>query len=754
MKSFFAILVWLAPLAAQELVVNYLGGLRPASTAFDAPVTGPAGIAVTRDGRYLYVTQGARALVLRYDLRERSVLPITVPGLAADLTSITVDNDGTALVPLRGQIARIELDGRITTPGITFPPLNSGMTAVAVIGRLNEGPTRTAIVGGFGTSFDQRRLWLHIPPSTTAQSGAIGTSCNSVFCDNSALPADGPPDRFRANRLWSVAIGLDTPRYPVYFTDDGRGRAEVGSVARIVSGTLTVLGHATLAAIPMGSTGNRLAAPSGLALDASGALIVADTGNHRILRRTAAGVWSVLAGTGGRGSRGDGGPALNAEFFEPRSLSIDASGTLYVHDSGNGFLRRILPNGTLERINVIGTQSETLIQDLVLPDVTAITTGADGQIYVASQARMVEVDARGRATYVAGTGQYGAGGEGVPATEAPIQRTSGMTVDREGRLIWSELYRIRRLELNGTVNTIAGRGEARSVNASGYDPDPVPARSAFLQPTTLWAETDGSLLISDGSLVRRLRDGNISSVTGVRWFTEYADGLPAIFTQPNHRGVGLYAARDGRIVFDGDSTRSLRFVDAEGLVWTQPLPGMRVQSLAPAPDGSTYVLVDRPGLGVSNVSSRLLSVAPNGAITGLSRDLRQPGVNPIRPGQPLSEVSTDFTSGPMASDGRGFLYLWESSQRRLLVVGEVSTVTVDSVPSGQRITVDGVAVETPQLFRWLPGEYHTVEAPAEIGDGVPFSSWTHGAGRSVTWMPPGGNSRVVVRFGTPAAGGN
>lgn len=61
----------------------------------------------------------------------------------------------------------------------------------------------------------------------------------------------------------------------------------------------------------------------------------------------------------------------------------------------------------------------------------------------------------------------------------------------------------------------------------------------------------------------------------------------------------------------------------------------------------------------------------------------------------------------IASDSRGFVYLWDLMARRVVVVGEPSTVEVDTSPPGFPVMVDGIPVPTPQTFQWLPGEYHT-----------------------------------------------
>lgn len=765
-------LIWLILLAgglrAQDLVVNYLGGVRPTVVGFDARITDAAAIGVSPDGRLLYVTQAARRLVLRYDLRARTVDAIPVPGLAESVSTIAVNDDGTALVPLGAQVARLELDGKITTPGIPFAPRGPTLHPLLLkaVAHPGSGPGRNAIIGIYGDRAIEGLFFLvvTVASGTSGNTSSLGIvdalGCFASNCSNASLPPNSPARSYRAQQIWGLAMGsvagpTGGTQHLAYFTDPN---SPVGFFSGIVGvirqdQTVTILGHPGLAAIPMGTIGARLWKPTGIVLDSGGNLLVADTGNHRILRRTPAGVWSVFAGTGVRGARGDGGPALNAELFEPRSLALDTQGVLYIHDSGNGLLRRILPSGVIERIGDEageGGETETLIQDLPLPNVTAMTTDAQGQLYIATQARIVRVDPRGRASYIVGTGQSGRSNDGVRASEAPIEQTRGLAVDPQGRLIWSENFRMRRLEPSGLAYTIAGRGVQADVNRGAYDADPVPALQAYLQPTALSTAVDGSLLIAHGTWLRRLRDGQITSVTGLPWCDAYADGIPAIFACTAQRGAGLLALPDGRIAYDGATGGAVRVIDQEGFVntWAR-LPGYQIQSMAPGPNGSLYALLYRFSTTGTQTYYLLARISATGQVTWLSSDTRTAQLAALRPGQPIGRWP--FIDGsPMVSDNRGLLYMWDSITRRILVIGEVSSVMVDTEPSGQRVLVDGNPVVTPQVFRWLPGEYHSAEAAA-TADGAGFTAWTHGTGRQVTWLPPGGPSRVVGRFASSAA---
>ncbi len=95
------------------------------------------------------------------------------------------------------------------------------------------------------------------------------------------------------------------------------------------------------------ATSAHLDTPIDVAVDVRGNVYVADKGNHRIRRVDAAGIITTYAGTGSPGFSGDGGPAADAQLANPASLAIDAAGALYIADTGNHRIRRISPSGVI-----------------------------------------------------------------------------------------------------------------------------------------------------------------------------------------------------------------------------------------------------------------------------------------------------------------------------------------------------------------------------------------------------------------------
>ena len=96
---------------------------------------------------------------------------------------------------------------------------------------------------------------------------------------------------------------------------------------------------------PAGIVG--LSRPRGMAMDKAGNLFIADSQSHRVLKATAAGVLSPVAGTGTAGFSGDGGSALSAQLSFPQDVDLDPAGNLYIADAGNQRVRRVNPEGII-----------------------------------------------------------------------------------------------------------------------------------------------------------------------------------------------------------------------------------------------------------------------------------------------------------------------------------------------------------------------------------------------------------------------
>jgi hypothetical protein len=96
------------------------------------------------------------------------------------------------------------------------------------------------------------------------------------------------------------------------------------------------------------ATSAQLHSPNGLAVDSAGNLYIADTGNVPI-RKVSSGVITTVAGNGTVGFSGDGGSAVNAEFYSPAGIALDSLGNLYIADTYNNCIRK-LSNGVITTV--------------------------------------------------------------------------------------------------------------------------------------------------------------------------------------------------------------------------------------------------------------------------------------------------------------------------------------------------------------------------------------------------------------------
>ena len=85
----------------------------------------------------------------------------------------------------------------------------------------------------------------------------------------------------------------------------------------------------------------QLSFPAAVAVDASGNVYTADTGNHRLRMVTSDGKIATIAGTGDAGYNGDDGPGVEMELYNPAGIAVDGQGNIFVSDTGNNRVRQL-----------------------------------------------------------------------------------------------------------------------------------------------------------------------------------------------------------------------------------------------------------------------------------------------------------------------------------------------------------------------------------------------------------------------------
>ncbi|HWF07133.1 MAG TPA: NHL repeat-containing protein [Bryobacteraceae bacterium] len=241
---------------------------------------------------------------------------------------------------------------------------------------------------------------------------------------------------------------------------------------------------------------------SGIAADSAGNLYVADTHNRRIRKISTSGIITTVAGNGVNDYAGDGGSALNAALSNPLGVAIDGSGNLYIADTGNDRIRKVAPAGLIISIAGNGTNGyagdggPASAAELNAPSRIAVDT--EGSIYFSDTGNNVvrRISTGGTITTVAGNGQYGFAGDGSQAVAAMLANPQGLAVDAQGGVIIADAdnRRIRYVDTNGVITTIAGNGS----NTLSGDGRP-PLSTGFGSPADVAVDSAGNIYIADSA---------------------------------------------------------------------------------------------------------------------------------------------------------------------------------------------------------------------------------------------------------------
>ncbi len=307
----------------------------------------------------------------------------------------------------------------------------------------------------------------------------------------------------------------------------------------------------------------RLINPTGVAVDNSGNVFIADRTYCKISKVSAqTGDISTVAGTGTCYYSGDGGPATSAMLNDPSGVAVDKSGNIFIADTLNCLVREVsaqtgnistvagtLPDPTgglhcgYSGDGGLGTSAKVWFPNDVAVD-------GSGNVFIAdtsSCAIRVVFSSTGIISTVAGSGSCGYSGDGGPATTAQINLPYGVTVDSSGNIFIADTSNcvIRKVSSSNLhISTVAGNYSV----GCGYSSDGGPATSATLnQPSGVAVDSSGDVFIADyyNSVIREVSasTGNISTFAGV--------AVP----DPNHAGqmIGFPAySGDGYVGTDAE----------------------------------------------------------------------------------------------------------------------------------------------------------------------------------------------------------
>jgi NHL repeat len=375
---------------------------------------------------------------------------------------------------------------------------------------------------------------------------------------------DPPEDQVSTSRVNAAA--------PFYYVANAEmARLSVAAVLALLVcwETLYVNGQSA-AALPL------LRYPNGLVLASDGSLYISDIGTHQILKLVGR-TLTIVAGTGAGGYAGDGGPAARAALHAPHAVAFDDAGRLLVADTYNHRIRRIDRQGVITTVAGTGTAAYSgdggPATAAALNGPQDIAIGRDGAIFIADTYNTVirRIDATGAITTFAGS-EPGLGGDGGPATKALLNIPSAVAIAPDGAVYISDAgnSRIRRVSVEGIIETIAGSGGGSGLGGAGFAGDGGPAgQSKAFSAMGLRLSAGGDLYISDSgnNRLRVIRGGTIATLAGAGRVGFGGDGgaaVAAVLNTPQKIAV----AADGRVFIADRGNGRVRMVDAKGAIST------------------------------------------------------------------------------------------------------------------------------------------------------------------------------------------
>jgi sugar lactone lactonase YvrE len=300
----------------------------------------------------------------------------------------------------------------------------------------------------------------------------------------------------------------------------------------------------------------RFAGPSGVAVDGSGSVYVADQVNHTIRKVTSDGVVTTLAGLAGYAG-GANGTNSDARFNYPTGVAVDSAGNIYVGDAANNRIRKITPVGSDWAVTTLAgptdsddTETTQGYADgignaarFTVPRGVAVDSA--GNLYVADTVNSAirEVTPAGRVTTLAGAAGWGS--KDATGLSAQFYWPSGIAVDNATTNLYvADTYNhtIRKVTPARVVTTIAGKtGTPGSADGLGHE-----ARFNF--PSGMAVDSVGNVYVADtyNNAIRKL------TPIGTNWTVTTLGGMPGLYGTADGTGSAARFCNPNGIAVDGN----------------------------------------------------------------------------------------------------------------------------------------------------------------------------------------------------------
>ena len=481
--------------------------------------------------------------------------------------------------------------------------------------------------------------------------------------------------------------------YPTGVALDGSGNLYVAdennhTIRKVASGGVvtTFAGLAgSYGSTDATGTAARFHSPTGVAVDGSGNVYVADFGNNTIRKMTSGAVVTTLAGLAGTAPGSTDGTGTAARFYSPYGVAVDGSGNVYVADFANNSLRKVTSGGVVTTLaglaaNYGSTDGTGTVARFHGP--YGVTVDSSGNVYVADYNNCVirKVTSGGAATTLAGLDFSGVGVPGSTDGTGSLARfsnPSGVAADGSGNVYVADTANntIRKVTSGGVVTTLVGvAGTSGSSDGSG-------SAASFNLPTGVAVDGSGNIYVADTSnhTIRKVTSGGVvSTLAGLAGSSGSTDatGNAARFFGPTSVAVDT----SGNVYVADTKNHTIRKVTSGGVVTT--LAGLAGNYGSSDGTGNAARFYGPYGVGVDGSGNVYVADAGNNTI------------RKVTPGGSVTTIgNTAGLSGPqgVAVAGSGTVFVADTQNNRLSM-GVAGTTPFPSTTAASAISMTGATL--------------------------------------------------------------